>query len=60
MEIHKKREGVFKYDLLLRLEGKGGRPIPEELKPRISEAYEKLFDKVDVIFSEYEEEQKST
>ena len=43
MQIRREREGVFKYDLLLKLESKDGRTIPKELMPKVGKAYEELF-----------------
>ncbi len=55
MEIKRENKaGIFEYDLLLQIEPRHGRPIPEELKPKISVAYQELDDKVAAIFKEYE------
>ncbi len=52
--IHREREGpVFEYVLKLWVEGKQGKAVPEELKPKIVKAFGELFDRVDKIFNEY-------
>jgi hypothetical protein len=55
LEIHLVREGrVFEYVLKLWVERKQGQPVPEELKPKIEEAFREFFDRVNSIFTEYE------
>jgi len=60
IETRKDREGVFSYDLgaRLKLKSRTGRPIPDELRPKLDKAFEEtmqeLFDKVASIFDDYE------
>lgn len=55
VQIHKIREGpVFDYVLKLWVLGKHGQLVPEEVRPKVAEAFEVLFDSIDRIFAENE------
>lgn len=54
------KSGIFEYDLTLRIDVKNNRPIPEELKPKISALYQKLDDGVAAVFDAWEEQEIET
>jgi hypothetical protein len=55
VEIHRERDRpVFEYILKLWVQGKHGQLVPEEVRPKVAEAFEVLFDSIDRIFAENE------